>query len=63
MLISLKVIVLVAYLGSWILVTLVIISKFLLDFCSFLLEAIGVNNSKGARTCYSFGGCSMCPFF
>ncbi len=42
-LISLEVIVLVTYLGSWGLVALVITSKFLLDFCLFLLEAIGVS--------------------
>ncbi len=38
-LISLKVIVLVAYLGSWTLVTFVITSR-------FLLEVIGVNSSR-----------------
>ncbi len=43
-LISSKVIVLVTYLESWALVALVITSKFLLDFCLFLLEAIGVNS-------------------
>jgi hypothetical protein len=34
-LISLKVIALIVYSGSWTLVTIVIVSKFLLDFCSF----------------------------
>jgi hypothetical protein len=32
--------------GSWTLIALVIISRFLLDFRSFLLEAIGVNSLK-----------------
>ncbi len=43
-LISLEVIAQVAYLRSWALVTLVITSKFLLDFRPFLLEAIGAIN-------------------
>ncbi len=43
-LISLEVIALVAYIRSWALVTFVIASKFLLDSCPFLLEAIGVSS-------------------
>jgi hypothetical protein len=43
-LISSEVIALVAYMGSWGLVTLIIASKFLLYFRSFLLEVIGANN-------------------
>jgi hypothetical protein len=45
-LIYLEVIALATYLGSWALITLVITSRFLLDYCSFLLEAIGVNGSR-----------------
>jgi hypothetical protein len=45
-LISLEVIVQVSYLGSWALITLVIISIFFLDSRPFLLEAIGVINLK-----------------
>jgi len=45
-LISSKVIALVACLGSWALVAFVIISRFLSDFCSFLLEVIGVSNLR-----------------
>jgi predicted neutral ceramidase superfamily lipid hydrolase len=45
-LISFKVIVEVAYLGSWVLVPHVITSKILLDFCPFLLEIIVVNNLR-----------------
>jgi hypothetical protein len=44
-LISLEVIVPIAYLGSWALIALVITFKFLLDFCPFLLEPISVNSS------------------
>lgn len=43
-LISLKVIVQATYLGSWAWVAHVIAFKFLLDFCTFLLEMIVVNN-------------------
>jgi len=43
-LISLEVITLAAYLGSWAVVALVIAFKFLLDSCPFLLEAIGVSS-------------------
>jgi hypothetical protein len=42
-LISSKVIVPFTYLRSWALVIIVIVSRFLLDSCPFLLEAIGVN--------------------
>ncbi len=35
---------LVAHLGSWVLVALVIASKFLLNFNLFLLQMIGMNN-------------------
>lgn len=45
-LISFKVIALVVYLGSWTLITITIVSTFLLDFHSFLLEVIGVNSSR-----------------
>jgi hypothetical protein len=45
-LISLKVIVPTTYLRSWALVTPIITSKFLLDFCLFLLKVIGVNNLR-----------------
>jgi hypothetical protein len=41
-----EVIALVAYWGSWALVVLVITSMFLLDFCPFLLEVIGVSNLR-----------------
>ncbi len=47
MFISLEVITPIAYLGSWALIALVIASRFLLDFCLFLLdllELIGANN-------------------
>ncbi len=44
--ISLEVITLIAYLGNWAIIALVITSKFLLDFHQFLLEAIGVSNSR-----------------
>jgi hypothetical protein len=44
MLISLEVIVPTVYLGSWALVAFVITFRFVLDLCSFLLEAIGVNS-------------------
>jgi len=43
-LISSKVIVQVAYMGRWALVAHVIVPRFLLDFCLFLLEVIGVNS-------------------
>jgi len=43
-LIFLEVIAFVAYWGSWALVVPVITSMFLLDFCPFLLEVIGVSN-------------------
>ncbi len=43
-LISLEVITSTIYLGSWALVTMVIASKFLLDFLLFLLKAIGVDD-------------------
>jgi hypothetical protein len=36
--------VLVAFLGSWALVVLVITFKFLLDSCPFVLEAIGASS-------------------
>ncbi len=39
-----KVIVLIAYLGSWRFVVPIITSKFLQDCCSFLLRVIGANN-------------------
>jgi hypothetical protein len=42
---SSNVIALTTYLGSWALITSVIASKFLLDFCPFLLKAIGANSS------------------
>jgi len=42
-LISLKVIALVTYLGNWVLIAPVITYRFLLDFHSFLLEAISAN--------------------
>jgi len=45
-LISLEVIAPFAYLESWALVAPVITSKFLLDFCLFLLETIGVSSSR-----------------
>jgi hypothetical protein len=45
-LISSKVITLTAYLGNWAIIALVITYKFLLDFHPFLLEAIGVSNSR-----------------
>jgi hypothetical protein len=44
-LIYIEVIALATYLGSWALTTLVITFRFLLVYCSFLLEAIGVNGS------------------
>ncbi len=44
-LILLKVIALVAYLGSWALVAPIIASRFLFDFRPFLLEVIGASNS------------------
>ncbi len=43
-LISLEVITLAIYLGSWALIALVIAFKFLLDFRLFLLEAIGASS-------------------
>ncbi len=43
-LISLKVIAPITYLRSWALVAPIICSKFLLDFCLFLLKVIGVSN-------------------
>jgi len=43
-LISLQVIALVAYMGSWGLVALIIASKFLFYFRLFLLEVIGASN-------------------
>jgi len=45
-LISSKVIDPTAYLRSWALVTPIIASKFLLDFCLFLLKVIGVSNLR-----------------
>ncbi len=43
-LISLKVIVLVTYLGCWALFVPFISSMFFLDFCPFLLEVIGASS-------------------
>jgi hypothetical protein len=43
-LISSEIIALAAYMGSWGLVTLIIVSKFLLHLCSLLLEVIGASN-------------------
>jgi hypothetical protein len=45
-LISSKVIVPTAYLRNWALVTPIIVSKFLLDFCMFLLKVISVSNLR-----------------
>jgi hypothetical protein len=45
-LISSKVIDPTTYLRSWALVTPIIASKFLLDFCLFLLKVIGVSNLR-----------------
>jgi len=39
-----KFIALVAYLGNWALVAPIIITRFLVDHCPFLLKAIGANN-------------------
>jgi hypothetical protein len=43
-LISIELIVLVAYLGSWAFVEHIIFAEFLSNHCPFLLEAIGVNS-------------------
>lgn len=43
-LISSKVITPTTYMGSWALIAPIITSKFLLDFCSFLLKMKGVSN-------------------
>jgi hypothetical protein len=43
-LISLETIVLMAYLGSWVLVAPIIAFRFLLDSCPFPLEVIGANS-------------------
>jgi hypothetical protein len=43
-LISLEVITPIAYLKNWALVGPIIASKFLLDFCLFLLEVIDISN-------------------
>jgi len=43
-LICTKLIALAAYLGNWALVAPIIVTKFLLDHCLFLLEAIGVSD-------------------
>jgi hypothetical protein len=74
-LISLEVIAPATYLRSWALVALVITSRFLLNFHPFLLEVIGVSNSRPLPfpthlkltqkllPLGSLGGCSMCvPF-
>ncbi len=45
-LISLKVIASIICVGSWALIALIITSKLLLDYRSFLLEAIGANSSR-----------------
>jgi hypothetical protein len=42
--ISIELIVLVAYLGSWAFVAHIIFAKFPSNHCPFLLEAIGVNS-------------------
>ncbi len=43
--ISTKTIASITYVGSWTLVMLIIASRFLLDLCPFLLEAIGMSSS------------------
>jgi len=43
-LISIELIVLATYLGSWAFVAHIIFAKSLLDHCPFLLEAMGVNS-------------------
>jgi hypothetical protein len=71
-LISSKIITPTTYMGSWVLATPIITSKFLLDFCMFLLKAKGVSNLgllifqvhlKSTRNCFPLKVVICVPFF